>query len=341
MAGSGPTLDEWRTLYEAAIQVKEIAPWEWMEEIDIFGVQDPETEESGFVSVMGMLGEHLSLAVYLGPEGLYGFWEFQQMGSSAPAEALLEIPHLHASFEDRNELTQKDRDLIKELGLKFRGRQAWPMFRSHRPGFHPWYLEVAEARFLTHTLEQAVEVALRFKEDPALLPASDEDRYLVRMPREDAGALVWEDRVQTVSPPEPRPIAVTMDVDVLEEVSRLPRSRHTLEMDFSIVPARIGERGERPYFPYLLLVVEIRSGLVLGSEFLAPEPDLGEMWGAIPAKLVDRFAEMGFVPRRIKVRSSLLYQLLQPLAEELGFKVASTPILRNLDQVKESFLERF
>ena len=124
MAESGPTLNEWRKLYEAAMQVKEIAPWEWMEEIDVFGVQDPETEELGFVSVMGMLGEHFSLAVYLGPEGLYRFREFQEMGASAPAEALLEIPHLQASFEDRNELTQKDRDQIKKLGLKFRGRRA-------------------------------------------------------------------------------------------------------------------------------------------------------------------------------------------------------------------------
>ena len=215
------------------------------------------------------------------------------------------------------------------------------MFRSHRPGFHPWYLEAAEARLLTHALEQAVDVALRFKKDLTLLAASDEDRYLVRVPRKDAGAPVWEDRVRTVSPPELKPITVTLDVDVLEEVSRLPRNRHTLEMDFSVYPAQIGERGERPYFPYLLLVVESRSGLILGSEFLAPEPDLAEMWGAIPARVLDRFADMGFVPRRIKVRSSLLYQLLQPLAEELGFKVVSTPILRNLDQVRESFLERF
>jgi len=338
MAESGPTLNEWRTLYKAAIQVKEIAPWEWMAETDIFGVQDQETEELGFVSVMGTLGEHLSLAVYLGPQGLYKFWEFQQMADSASAEALLELPHLQASFEDRNELTPKDRDLIKKLGLKFRGRQAWPMFRSYRPGFHPWYLEAAEARFLTHALEQAVDVALRFRENSIMLPDPDDDRYLVRVLRKDGR---WEDRVRTVPLPEPKSITVTMDVDVLKEVSRLPRSRHTLEMDFSIFPARIGERGERPYFPYLLLVVESKSGLVLESQFLEPEPDVEAMWGTIPARLVDRFASMGVVPRQIKVRSSLLYQLLQPLAGELGFKVTSTPILRNLDQVKELLLQQF
>jgi len=180
MTEPGPTLEEWRKLYQAAVRVKEIAPWEWMTETDVFGVQNPETGQTGFVSVMGMLGEHLALAVYLGPEGLYRFWGFQQMAATGPPETLFELPHLQVSFEDRNKLNQKDRDVINSLGLRFRGRQAWPMFRSYRPGFWPWYLEAAEARFLTFALEQAVDVALRFKEAPAMLEAPDEQSYLVR-----------------------------------------------------------------------------------------------------------------------------------------------------------------
>jgi len=200
MTELSPTLDEWSKLYTAAIRVKEIAPWEWMTEADIFGVksrfasplrseQDPETEQLGFVSVMGMLGEHLALAVYLGPEGLYGFWGFQRLADTAKdasrqgkpfllsrilsddvlPEVFFRLPHFQTSFENRNELRQKDRDLIKQLGLKFRGRQAWPMFRSYRPGFWPWYLEAWEVRFLTHALEQAVEAdAVKLVLSPSL-----------------------------------------------------------------------------------------------------------------------------------------------------------------------------
>lgn len=42
-----PSLEEARRLYQAAMRVKELAPWEWMDEADIFGVQDPETGELG------------------------------------------------------------------------------------------------------------------------------------------------------------------------------------------------------------------------------------------------------------------------------------------------------
>jgi hypothetical protein len=53
-----PDIREWRGLHQAAVRVKEISPWEWMTEADIFGVQSPETGDLGFVSVLGMLGEH-------------------------------------------------------------------------------------------------------------------------------------------------------------------------------------------------------------------------------------------------------------------------------------------
>jgi hypothetical protein len=36
-----------RRLYQALVRVKEIAPWEWMTETDVFGVQDPQTDEIG------------------------------------------------------------------------------------------------------------------------------------------------------------------------------------------------------------------------------------------------------------------------------------------------------
>lgn len=340
MTEGTPTLDEWLHLYQAAIRVKEIAPWEWMTETDLFGVQNPEGDEIGFVSIMGMLREHFALALYLGSKGLSGFWAFEEIGPSAPPEKLIEIPHLQASFENRKELSRKDRDVIKKLGLKFRGRHAWPMFRSYRPGFFPWYVEGQEARFLRYALEQAADVALRFREDPAMLVPSD-DSYLIRVPREEEGTLVWEDQIVTVLPPDIEPISIAMDVDVLEELKGLPLSRKRLEMDFFMVPARIGERGSRPYFPYMLLVVDAGSGLVLGSDLLPPEPSLEAMWGLVPVTAVYQLARVGIVPRQISVRSSLLFQLLQPLVEELGFKVKQTPILRSLDPAKEFLLRRF
>lgn len=44
MAGSKPTLTEWRKLYQAASHVKEIAPWKWMTETDSLEYKIPKRE---------------------------------------------------------------------------------------------------------------------------------------------------------------------------------------------------------------------------------------------------------------------------------------------------------
>lgn len=120
-----PTLEEWRPLYEAAIRAKEVRPWEWMDGSEIFGVEDPETGQIGYVCVTGMLGEHFSLSLYLGPDGLYGLLALAFDPATSP-ERLLETPLLQASFEDRAMLAPQDREIIKALGLRFAAGRPGP-----------------------------------------------------------------------------------------------------------------------------------------------------------------------------------------------------------------------
>lgn len=334
-----PSREEWEALYQAAIRVKELAPWQWMEEMDIFGVQDPGTGRLGFVSVMGTLGEHFSIAAYLGAFGLYSFWDFVENADIAPPETLLLVPHLQASFEDRGELTDQDRKVIKQLGLKFRGRKEWPLFRSYRPGFFPWHVEAPEARFLTRVLEQVLDVAPRFKENPDLLSGEDVDQYLVRVGREEGEEIVWEDRMMCIEPPEPKSIPLKINTELLEELEGTSRRLADLELDFFMLPALIGERGTRPSCAYSLMMVDGESGIVLGQELLQCEPSLEEMQGRIPHVIMQRFARLDVLPEQVWVRSDLLYAIMELLAQSLGFEVHYTQDLPALDEARD-FLMR-
>jgi len=111
---------DWIRLIESASRIKRLAPWRWMQEDDVFGVAHPETAEIGFVSVMGALGEHLAVAVYLGASAWARFLALQQAPQGVldeHPELLLEIPQLQASFEDRGELEEWDRRLLRGLNL--------------------------------------------------------------------------------------------------------------------------------------------------------------------------------------------------------------------------------
>ena len=196
-----PTRDQWRKLYEAAIAIKDLGPWEWMLESDVFGFRAPVADRLDFISIMGMRGEHLSVAVYLGDRAVVDFFRLETSDEPPAVADMLEIPHLQASFEDRDLLEREDRAIIRQLGFKFRGRQAWPMFRSYRPGFFPWFVESDEVETLICALDQILDVAPRLKEDPFLLCAPDDDQsFLVRSPQPTQDGAAWSEQFVRVSP---------------------------------------------------------------------------------------------------------------------------------------------
>src|SRR5262245_61281587 len=201
MSEKTPTIEEWGRLYVAAGRVKEMAPWKWMMEDDVFGVRNSERDEIGFVSVMGSGGEHFAVALYQGAVALYDFLALGE-ADSVETERVLEIPQLQASFEDRGRLEREDRDIIKNLGLKFRGANSWPMFRNYAPGMFPWFLTSSEARFLTTALEQLLEVALRVRDDEGVLCGEADDEYLVRVPSVENDRLVWEEKIMRIAEPK-------------------------------------------------------------------------------------------------------------------------------------------
>jgi len=332
--------EECRPLYELLGRVRDLAPWEWMEEDEIFGVQDPDTGEFSFVSIMGQAGEHYAVAAYQGMRGFYGFMNLLAAGPDMGLEGVLQTPQLQASLEDREMVEQHDRDQMKALGLKYRGRQAWPLFRSYRPGHLPWYLEPGEARILRHVLEQVLEVAPRVRENPEILiPEDDDDNYLVRVAERDGPNLVWRDTAMTFGAPQPLDLTIQMDNELLEMVKGLPKSRTRLDADFIVVPGSIGAKGERPQLPYMLILVDATKRIVLDIKVLTAEPSLEAMWGRLGIEVLGMIGATGFIPKEIHVRHELLHGILTMLGSVIGFKVKQSHDMLLLDQAAEGLMD--
>ncbi|MBX3052454.1 MAG: hypothetical protein KF753_13305 [Caldilineaceae bacterium] len=335
---TAPSAADWNRLYELMAQVKALAPWQWMYESDVFVVRDPQSHEYYFVSVMGNLGEHLCVAVYLGMRAYTRLLEFAAAGGArGTGEELLEIRHLQASFEDREQLTAQDRDTIKELGLKFRGKMAWPLFRSYLAGYAPWHLNAEEARILRLALEQLLDVATRFEADEVDIP-DDNKRFLVRV-QDEKGE--WTDQVMPVPPPAPESISVDILAAKAESVRRLRRSRNIFEADLLMMPGTVGERGERPQFAYIFLVVDSQSGMILAGETLHVTSTFGEMLARIPELMVDICLKMQGVPGEIHVNNERLEWLLSSLSSLMDCKIKQTGRLRALETARHAMLQFF
>ncbi|MEZ4771203.1 MAG: hypothetical protein R2844_22635 [Caldilineales bacterium] len=339
MTEQSPNHEEWRRLYEAAIAVKALGPWMWMYEDDLFAVEDPETGELGFVSVMGAAGEHFAVAVYRGGAGLRGFMAMQDAGEAMNAELALSTPQIQASFENRDLLTAEDRAVIKSLGLKFRGRNAWPWFRSYRPGFYPWYLNGEEARTLACALEQLLIVAPRFRDDDTLFYSEADRGLLVRAASAAAGELVWTERYQREFSSDVTPAVSKIETALIERFKAAPKQQMTIELDVFMLPHPVRDgKDDRPKYIYQLLLVEAKTGYVLGFEMMQVETSLEEMWAGLPSLLVRQLVQLGLHPALLKARPGLVCDLIRPLAQELGVTLQRSTRLPMLDSARKSLV---
>jgi len=338
MAQGKVDLDLWRDLYEIASRVRALAPWTWMDEIDIFGVEMLEDAGLIFVSVMGAIGEHYSVAVYPSAAAMTAFWALHHDEHASP-EQVLEIPQVQLSFENREFLEREDRRIIKQLGLNFRGENAWPRFRSYRPGFAPWFLEKGEATMLHAALKQLLDVGPRLQVDPSPVRASDPQTYLVRSLKRGSDGDKWTDEFRKIPPVDVSIPRVLPGADAVRQCHALPIVENGIEVDFFLVPAPIGDGKARPLYPYSLLIVESASGSVVGQEMLVVKNSMNEMLCSIPAKLIDRFKEFGVRPARLIVRPGRLADIVRPTCEALGIGLRTQRKLPQLDPARKSMFE--
>lgn len=331
-----PNKQEWTRLYELASKVKKEKPWEYMLEDQVFCFIDPISQEPCLVSVMGTLGEHISVAVYVGAISIQAVLSvFQQGETEKTPDVLLSTTQVQLSFEDRGDIEKRDYKIIKELGLKFRGKKEWPIFRSVWPSHAPFFVNREEAVLLTCALEQLLEVLPKFK-----LTADEAPFY-------SSGELLFRYQENSNWVTENRPIPeapdlafnIEIDLELLEAVQDLPRVTNIIEIDSFINLAGIyGSRSERGVIPHMLLAVEGESGMILGFEMLDPSDGMLKMWSDIPQAVLEIFFDNEIVPETVWVQSPLIHLLVKSIFDQLGIEMKMVFDLPKLEEARMSMM---
>ncbi len=326
---SKPDRSDWQELYQAAMKFRQISPWRWMGNEDLFAVENPDTGELGYCSILGNAKQEFGLGVFLGATGFKRYLEVMstELGAEDFEERIM-TPLLSLLFANREELQKEDIDVIHSLGFQFRGRNAWPLFRSQRPGYAPWFLEKEEAVFLTAAIEQALVVADKVRNDDLdLFDRINEGLVFTRYCREGEWKEEWRFPELTS-----RDLSNNMEVeDALKEAELLllrnssDRRSGTWEVDIFVLPTPIRPRSSRPYFPICFLVVEGKLGLIVDSQMAEPWITLSQKREVV-IQMLKRARQL---PRSIRVKSEEVKEILEPITSNLGISVrkGSLPLL--------------
>ena len=329
---------QWKSLFQFVKQFNELAPWRWMDDDQIFAIQHPKTGEYAYCSVMGALGEEFGLSVFIGQKGL----KYLRRILTTPfidKDSIYENQSIVLSFCNREELSEKDYELIKKEGLTFRGKNKWPMFRSMEPGLYPWYLTDKEMEWFSVILERVLEVCRRVKEGLEIESNfSQHDVCFAQTALERNNKVVWKDAfISTLIGQEnskPSELLVS-EIDLKRLISHKKKSNVSLEIGSFYNPNPVQELpDERPFFPEIFVVAERKKQLIIHHDMLVQ----GNRAAQIQASFIKLVENLNAVPREVWMTSEM-FLVLKPIIEKLGISVMQVEGLPIIENVKNSMYQ--
>lgn len=322
----------WKDLYKTAIAFRNKQPWLWMTDADLFGVKDPETGIVGYCCIMGNAKQVFALGVYLGIEGFESYWnvvEADDFNELDQLSSCLDQKMLKVEFVDREAIDKVDRAAFKALDLKFRGKAQWVQIRELQPGYLPWYLNDNQAKFLTHVLWQAMEVAEKYQQnDNLVLMDETEEEILVRVPHKEKDGLHWKDSYEDFPPSPPFEIKKANIFLINDVLKSLKKEKAAICFTYLYLPGGVQEGKSRPYFAKLGLWINYGSGFIIGFELIKPDDPQEKL----DAAFIQQFKTIGFIPEQILVNTEMSEIAALPVAAALDLEVIHAPEVEEFEE---------
>ncbi len=330
-------LETWKSLYAEAQRFSQSKPWQRIDESLFFAVQGPATGQMGYACILGSLGEFLALSVYRGAEG---FGAYQAMLLDEPAldeESAFKQDCLMAQFTDSKYVETADRKVIRALGLKFEGHNAWPLFRSYRPGYFPWHLDQQEAAFLTLALRCACDWVEKLSSS-TLNSAEAPGQIFTYLPKAGGSPELSDyENAWTQPPAEVPQQPAVLDPARLARLQAKPLKKGGVwEAEVFYLPITIADQ-DRPYHARLVLLVDQDSGFILPGGVMPPGKTAAQL---LADAVLGAVEEVGCLPEEIRLRDRSVLPALQAAGQALGVHV-KIGRFRSLPQAKKSLVKRF
>ena len=320
-----PTENQWLELHESFREYCADAPWQWLDDADLVIIEHPSANETGYCVVMGSGAMEYGLALYRGDEGLAGYMGImtEAIGVGTP-ESMDSTNALSAMLVDREELTKEERDTIRKLGLRYRGRGRWPLFQDMRPGYIPGQLDGEGAVTLTWALRGVLDVASRVENGDLTLELDGDQQLFLTHTWENGH---WNASWETVMFPLPPPVSDYPDSDRLRRLAASKPSSSTVwELSISYFHAPVGDDNDgRLYFPVLALLAETGSEFMLQEFLMKADPSDSDR----QELLVKMLESLPGLPSEIVVSAPRAARQVESVTNPLGIQltVDETPLV--------------
>ncbi len=323
------SLEQWKVLYETATRIKELKPWEKFWDMDLIGIRNGAEEDTVFYSILGRGGDCYGIAVYEGYEGLNSFLmlSMQQSMNLTSEYAMFNQKNLTCYWGNRDELTDKQRKIIKDLGYSYRGKNQWLYFLSFEPGYFPYNMDESEVLRMSTYLSD-LELALRYYNETDIKVDFEHGNMFQFSFGKDKKTWNFGEEPLPFTAFQFENLLIT-DEKLLADLAKVPKCNAVLEAGVSVLGAAVSDKKYvRPANPALSLLGDANAGTIIKFEILGPEDDPMVMLAEILIGFIFQFG----APKEIRVSNVIVEAGLEQICDVCGIKLRRVKRLQGLDE---------
>ena len=334
---SEPTLEQWKELYEVAKNIRKLAPWEYLWDTDLITLLLPGRKEPVYCSVMGRNRECYGIGVYPGYDSITRFYRITEADpDDPPFIAGFEQNCLMCFYGDRDDLSPKDREIIKSLDLRFRGKNEWIYFQAMEPGYYPWYINAIQAQLLIEAL-QNFAMACDHIRSGKITVNFDAGETLIRFYSPEKELWMNTAAKMPAIPAKQLNIRITDEL-MVARMSKKKQTKAELEMEVAYLPAPIQEnKEERPYLPRLAVILDKSNGLVLDQHLFDKDENVTPVILDMLAGYIDKHGR----PASINVRDDRAGLYIDDFCAKTGIEMITGDGVPAIDNMLAGMLNAF
>ena len=238
--------------------------------------------------------------------------------------------NLTCYWGNREELTDKQRKNIKEMGYKYRGKNQWLYFLSFEPGYYPYNLDQDEVVRMTNHFSN-LELALRYYEDVQVdVDFENGEMYYFEFGKDKK---TWNFGA--------KPLPFTSfqfgnlfitDEELLADLEDAPKCNAVLEMDIVILGVSVNDKKfERPANPAAYMIADAETGMMLKFDLQKPDEDAIV---SLAEELIGFIFQCG-APKEIRVSNILVEAGLEQICQKCGIKLKRVRTLQAIEEFRE------
>lgn len=316
---------EWCRLFDLGIKIKKIKPWESIAEDKLFVLHLKKRNRPVILHFMGNAIDNIAIFIYQTRKAQKNLSNMLY-GTVDVIDPLSFLPTLQEGigmdFNNRDELSDEEYQLVKELGYSFRGKKQWLSFTTYISGFVPRALNLSEIKLLADCLEMIIANEKVLKE-----MASSDENYCHLFDNKEYEFLSFDLYNENKGQQE-----TFKDKVLIKRLNKLPKQPITVELSYIYTNHLIENKRVVP----MIVCSETKNNHIIFHDMIENPKLLEEK---IVRYVMNMIKQVGR-PERIVVRLEDCYLILADLCQKLDIELVMSAKLPSFELAINNMVDR-